>query len=273
MNELFSISQAAKLAGMTSETLRHYDRIGLVKPSRVDEWTGYRYYTQKDVVRLNTVHALAQMDLSLKEIREVLSYDDLAKIIAFLERAEHRADEKIRELERGKEKLRLARADYARKLGARRPEQAAFLQELPRRVILLSDAMESPTLENLWNYHRPFFDQLPPEARDSFAFEDLAGIYSINGRSRLFAQCSRYGEDPRLTVLPAGPYLCADCTEENREQARSALVKEAKERWGITPAFTAEMIVISGILQWTYQIQIPLEESGKSVCLFPDPIL
>ncbi|MCD8088461.1 MAG: MerR family transcriptional regulator [Oscillospiraceae bacterium] len=70
------------LAGVTSETLRHYDRVGLVRPSRRDEWTGYRYYTERDVVRLKTVRALQQMDLPLREIRRVLAYESLEQIIS-----------------------------------------------------------------------------------------------------------------------------------------------------------------------------------------------
>ena len=72
MKQYFSIGEAAKAAHMTSETLRHYDRIGLVKPGKKDEWTNYRYYTEQDIVRLNTVRALQCMDLSLQEIKEAL---------------------------------------------------------------------------------------------------------------------------------------------------------------------------------------------------------
>lgn len=79
MEEYFSVGEAAKIVHTTSETLRHYDRIGLVKPSRKDEWTKYRYYTEQDIVRLNTVRALQLMDLPLQEIKKVLEYDDLGK--------------------------------------------------------------------------------------------------------------------------------------------------------------------------------------------------
>lgn len=65
MKQYFSVGEAAKAAHTTSETLRHYDRIGLVKPSKKDPWTHYRYYTQQDLVRLNTVRALQLMDLPL----------------------------------------------------------------------------------------------------------------------------------------------------------------------------------------------------------------
>ena len=64
----YSIGEAAAIVHTTSETLRHYDRIGLVKPSIKDKWTNYRYYTDEDIVRLNTVRALQLMDLPLKEM-------------------------------------------------------------------------------------------------------------------------------------------------------------------------------------------------------------
>ena len=44
MKKFFSVGEAAKAVHTTSETLRHYDRIGLVKPSKKDEWTNYHYY-------------------------------------------------------------------------------------------------------------------------------------------------------------------------------------------------------------------------------------
>lgn len=149
MKKYFSIGEAAKAAHTTSETLRHYDRIGLVKPSKKDEWTNYRYYTEQNIVRLNTVRALQLMDLSLQEIKKVLEYDDLEKIIDFLERAEKKADEKIAALQYSKSKIQLAKADYEKKLQGQQKFSSTFLKEYPERVILLSDTLEKPTLDNL----------------------------------------------------------------------------------------------------------------------------
>ena len=58
MEKFFSVSQTAEMVGMTAETLRHYDRIRLVRPNRTDEWTGYRYYTEQEIVILEIVRAL-----------------------------------------------------------------------------------------------------------------------------------------------------------------------------------------------------------------------
>ena len=258
MQKYFSVGEAARAVHMTSETLRHYDRIGLVKPSKKDEWTNYRYYTEQDMVRLNTVRALQIMDLPLQEIKQVLEYDDLEKIIDFLVRAEKKADEKIAALQYSKAKIQLAKADFEKNLQKQQKLDGSFIKDFPSRVILLSDTLETPTLDNLWNYLSHFYDKLSPSLKEQFSFEDLAGIYTENGLSRLFAVCIRYTGTDGLKVLPKGKYLCANCTEENRETTLNELIKIATAEYCANPQFTIQLIVVSGILQWNYQVQVYL---------------
>ena len=260
MQEYFSVGEAAKAVHTTSETLRHYDRIGLVKPSKKDAWTNYRYYTEQDIVRLNTVRALQMMDLPLQEIKKGLEYDDLEKIIDFLRQTEQKADEKIEALQYSKSKIQLAKADYERKLRAQQTFSGTVLKDLPERVILLSDTLEVPTLDNLWNYLSHFYDKVTPALKDRFFFEDLAGIYSEEGLTRLFALCIRYVEIEGLKVLPKGKYLCASCMEEHREQTLQELVRMARTQYGAEPTFTVQIIVVSGILQWNYEVQVCVEQ-------------
>ena len=260
MGKYFSIGEAAKAVHTTTETLRHYDRIGLVKPSKKDEWTNYRYYTEQDIVRLNTVRALQLMDLSLKEIKKVLEYDDLEKIVAFLSQAEKKADEKIAALQYSKSKIQLAKADYEKKLQMRNHPNGIFIKDSPERVILLSDTLEVPTLDNLWNYLSHFYDKVTPALKEQFSFEDLAGIYTENGISRLFAVCIRYADIDGLKVLPKGKYLCANCTEENRNRTLEERIDKAKREYEANPPFAVQLIVVSGILQWNYEVQVFISE-------------
>ncbi len=256
MKKYFFFFFAAKTVRTTSETLRHYDRIGLVKPSKKDKWTNYRYYTEQDLVRLNTVRALQLMDLPLQEIKKVLEYDDLEKIVDFLARAEKKADEKITALQYSKSKIQLAKADYEKKLQMSKNPHGTFIKDIPERVILLSDTLEVPTLDNLWNYLSHFYDKVTPSLKEQFAFEDLAGIYTENGLSRLFAVCIRYADINGLRILPKGNYLCAGCTEENRKQVLSEILRIARTKYGAKPAFTVQLIVVSGILHWNYEVQV-----------------
>lgn len=252
----FSIGDAAAQVHMTSETLRHYDRIGLVKPSRVDAHTGYRYYSAEDLVRLNTIHALQQMDLPLREIKQVLAYDDLAQIVAFLEQAERKADAKMASLRQSKAKIRLARADYEKKLHSRQTPEGIFTRRLPARVIMLTDPVEKITADDLWRYHRHFYQRLSPAQQEQFAFEDLAGIYREGDSARYFAVCTRYAEISGLETLPAGTYLCADCTEETWREGLETLLNLAKTQYHAEPRFSLQLVVVSGILQWNYQLQV-----------------
>lgn len=259
MKNYFTIGEAAKAAHTTAETLRHYDRIGLVTPSQKDPWTNYRYYTKQDVVRLNTVRALQQMDLPLQKIKEILGYDDLEKIIAFLAEAERRADEKIAALQRNKSKIQAVKQDYETKLREQAGRPGERILEFPARVILLSDTLASPTLDNLWNYLGHFYAQVPEALRDRFVFDDLAGVYTKDGQSGLFAVCTQFVQVDGLVTLPAGRYLCANCGESDKEIITEKLLKIAENEYHQIPEFMIHKIVISGILKWNYQVQIYLD--------------
>lgn len=259
MKEFFSISEAAKIVGTTSETLRHYDRIGLVKPGKKDPQTNYRYYTRENIVHLNTVRALQQMDLPLQEIKQVLEYNDLRKIVDYLALAEKKADEKIASLQYSKSKILSARAVYEKQLHGIPENREMFVKEFPTRILMLSDTLETPSLDNLWNYLSHFFDRLSPAQKEQFTFEDIAGIYTENGLSRLFAVCIQYTDIEGLKILPQGNYLCANCTEENRREILEKLLHTANADYHVKPAFTIQQIVVSGILHWNYQIQIPID--------------
>lgn len=72
---MYSVQEVAKAAGTTSRTLRHYDRIGLVPPSRIGA-NGYRYYDDRALVRLQRVLLLRELGLGLEAIGRVLEAQD-----------------------------------------------------------------------------------------------------------------------------------------------------------------------------------------------------
>jgi MerR family transcriptional regulator/heat shock protein HspR len=65
---------AAELAGMHPQTLRQYDRLGLVQPSRTAGQS--RRYCLRDVAKLREVQRLSNEGLSLEGIRRVLDLED-----------------------------------------------------------------------------------------------------------------------------------------------------------------------------------------------------
>ncbi|MET3921953.1 MerR family transcriptional regulator [Arthrobacter sp. UYEF20] len=70
----WSVQQIAKLAGTTSRTLRHYDDVGLLKPSRTGN-NGYRYYDHGALVRLQRILLLRELGLGLAAVAEVIGHE------------------------------------------------------------------------------------------------------------------------------------------------------------------------------------------------------
>lgn len=71
---LFVISVAAELASMHPQTLRQYDRMGLVRPSRAPGRS--RRYSQRDVEKLQQVQVLSQEGVSLQGIKRILELEN-----------------------------------------------------------------------------------------------------------------------------------------------------------------------------------------------------
>lgn len=66
-----TIKEFAKLCGCNSQTLRYYDRVGLLKPVRVDRYSGYRFYDEKQAVTFVKIKNL-QSALFTKEQLEAI---------------------------------------------------------------------------------------------------------------------------------------------------------------------------------------------------------
>ena len=70
---MIKIGDFSRISGVSIKALRNYDKIGLLKPNKVDRSTGYRYYSADQLVRLNSVVVLRNLGLSLGEIRSFLN--------------------------------------------------------------------------------------------------------------------------------------------------------------------------------------------------------
>lgn len=92
----WSIAEVARLSGVSSRTLRHYDAIGLLPPARVGG-NGWRYYEQEELLRLQEILLLRELGLGLGAIAEILAEGGRQRTTQFLRR--HR-DRLVAERER-----------------------------------------------------------------------------------------------------------------------------------------------------------------------------
>ncbi|RIX52175.1 MerR family transcriptional regulator [Paenibacillus nanensis] len=70
---MFRIGTFAQICGVTVKTLRHYDKLGLLKPARVDEESGYRYYSAEQLLTIRRIEGFKEQGLTLEMMRPLLT--------------------------------------------------------------------------------------------------------------------------------------------------------------------------------------------------------
>ena len=128
---MITIQGFAKLCGCNTQTLRYYDRIGLLTPAKVDEWTGYRYYEEEQALLFVKIKNLQQADFSIEEIKALLPGDDDLLAAAF--------ERKIEEQQQKLERIREIQRSYLK--------ETMDMQKLVSTIIgFMEEQLNSPTL-------------------------------------------------------------------------------------------------------------------------------
>lgn len=78
---MLKIGEFSKLSHFTIKALRFYEKEGLLVPAKVDEWTGYRFYTTDQLETAASIKSYRQLDLSVNEIKAIFSGDDIKTIL------------------------------------------------------------------------------------------------------------------------------------------------------------------------------------------------
>ena len=78
-----TIQAFAKLCGCNPQTLRYYDKVDLLKPCRVDRFSGYRYYDEEQALAFVKIKNLQLAGFAIEEIKPLLTAEDEAVYRAF----------------------------------------------------------------------------------------------------------------------------------------------------------------------------------------------
>lgn len=83
----YTVQKLAKIAGISARTLRYYDEIGLLKPARINS-SGYRIYGKQEVARLQQILFYRELDVSLEDIKDIVTAPSFDRINALKEHRE-----------------------------------------------------------------------------------------------------------------------------------------------------------------------------------------
>lgn len=116
MKTLFKISEFSKLSRIPLQTLRYYDQIGLLKPAKTDELSGYRYYSAEQMLKINRIVIFKELGFTLQQISELFQEDISAEQIRGMlklkeSEIERQLNIELAKLSRVKERMQLVECE------------------------------------------------------------------------------------------------------------------------------------------------------------------
>lgn len=97
MKNYYKISEISKLYDIGVDSLRYYEKLGILTPKR--DTNGYRLYNLTDLYKLNIIRDLRALDFSMSQIKEYLDKQSLANTLALLHQEEQLINQEIKNLE------------------------------------------------------------------------------------------------------------------------------------------------------------------------------
>lgn len=97
MKDKFLIGELSKIFNISTDTLRHYDKIDLIKPD-YDENNDYRYYSIRNFFKLSRILFLKNLDISLIEIKKYMGNKNTNNLLSLLKKKDAEIDIKINRL-------------------------------------------------------------------------------------------------------------------------------------------------------------------------------
>ena len=91
--KVYLIGEVSRITGISRETLRHYDKLGIVSPSYVDPMTNYRYYTYDQFWCFDIILVCRSLGISLDKIKTILNTHNNQKVLELLSEERVKAEE------------------------------------------------------------------------------------------------------------------------------------------------------------------------------------
>ena len=99
MNQYLSIGEVAKARGVNVQSLRYYEKLGILVPAYINPENGYRYYSLEQIMILDTIILCVDLGIPLKNLKNYVDEDGQLKFEQLLQDGRQLARKKIQKIE------------------------------------------------------------------------------------------------------------------------------------------------------------------------------
>lgn len=279
-DQMYAIGQAAEICDISVQTLRYYDKIGLVKPEHVDRQSGYRYYSNRNLLHVKIVKEMKFMNFSLEEIAATLTQGAAERMKAVYVSKHAELLQQQQELERARLMVeqRLKQIEDLQQLttGFHELDVLIELKQLPDRYVIYdrgwhSCGMEASIARFVELYRRLEMSGMQPAGYSMSVFhEDMMTLDLGNSDIEV---CIPITTDtpvsPLTRIIPGGWHVSATyCGAPNDQSCRYAYSRMLE--WMALHGYTASGAMVEQYLidmtqmmnpnDFIVELQIPVKE-------------
>lgn len=273
-----SIGQMAELNHVSEQTLRLYDKEGLLVPRCVDPVTGYRYYHIIQSAKLDLIQNMKIYGMTLRQIRSFLDSNDPAALRALLTEQADSIEERIRQLRRSQSAITRTLDNY-RRYEAMPRNGEIFLEYIPERRIFRYSCDVNYFDQDESGYEYMLRQMKTNLVANNMPLSYFTNIGTIIRREHLvpdalfsnevFLFVDENDSSQAMETLPAASYLCL-CSDEfsmEAENVRRLLDYVQTRGCEIAGDYICEVVVDFPMLDFDrrrmfYKAQIPVRFFG-----------
>lgn len=223
-----TIGQMAKMNHVSEQTLRLYDKMGLLRPSDRNPSTDYRYYDIKQSAKLDLIQYMKSLGMNLKEIQNQLDQMNINDLKQLLHQHEKKIERELNQLMIQKRGL-LRTLENIERYESAPPDGTIVLEYLQKRKMYVVDLHL-----NIYDYDLETYEKVLHEFKTHLTNDALPLVYYCNAGTLLrkdylldttfystevfvFVDDDFVSED-LITSIPSGNYLCIYCDAFEKEK-------------------------------------------------------
>lgn len=273
-----SIGQMAELNHITEQTLRLYDKEGLLTPHSVDPVTGYRYYHITQSAKLDLIQNMKVYGMTLRQIRSFFDSNNPAALRTLLEKQTASIEERILHLRRSRSAIERTLDNY-RRYEAMPKNGEIFVEFIPERRIFCHkcDMNYFESDENGYEYMlRQLKTQLVSSNMPLSYFSNIGTVIRKDRitsdklfSNEVFVFVDDADDSEGCERIPDAAYVCLCSSEADMEaeNIRKLLKYISAKNCEITGDYLCEVVVDFPMLDFErrrmfYKIQIPVRFFG-----------
>lgn len=259
MKNYFTISEFAKLRNININSLRYYEKLGLLKPAFINPDNGYRYYSAEQVSLLNKIILCIQLGIPLKEMVQFLDEDGNLQSQKLLEEGRIIAQRRIQEMQNNLDYIEYSLKNIEESKEFRN-RQGVYERYIEERKVMITD------------YYSDILEPkgMVSEVSEIYKYAQKKGMFPIlpagqimkiekNGTMRFcfFLEILNCDEsEEKILTIPAGNYPCVQVELEPTLD----FLKVIEESWKEDGAKT---IIVNNVMLEKYSFETRPSELQK----------